>query len=88
METELTFNGRGSVTVLAFVYRVIVSAVLWECKFHMTLHLNTMSSPWVFGMAVLKGGSENPIVFDKYMPCISLGLSRGTNKEAPLAQRR
>lgn len=64
------------------------SAVLWECKFHTTLHLNAMSSPWVFGMAVLKGSSENPVVFDKYMPCVSLGLSRGTNKEAPRAQRR
>lgn len=33
METELTFNGKGSVTILVFVYRVIISAVLWECKF-------------------------------------------------------
>lgn len=87
MENELTFNGKGSITIVVFVYRVI-SAILWEYEFshYITFECDVFSL--VFGIAVLKGSSENPIVFNKYMPCISLGLSRGTNKEAQPAQRR
>lgn len=32
VENELTFNGKGSVTIVVFVYRVI-SAILWEYEF-------------------------------------------------------
>lgn len=73
------------ITMLAFTG---LSYLLFfgNVSFHTTLHLNVMSSPWVFGMALLKGSSENPTGFDKLMSCIALGLSRGTRKEAQWAQ--
>lgn len=39
-------------------------------------------------MDVFEEGKENPIVLNKYLSCISLDLSRGTNKVTQLTQKR